>query len=483
MISTLSEIISQLWLDLLNDIVPDIFTLRSYTDIRNFNFDFKKLISFFEFSNNILFKFYEKEIDEILLKKPDCIGISINMESQFLPALYLCYLLKKRKINIHINIGGSFFKEFYKLINNINDFFGNFFDTISINDSCSSVLELLKFIKNEIKISEVSNLLYLDVNQLKRNNNISHTNINKLPIEMFDGYQLDNYISPEFVVPVVASVSCYYRKCIFCCCCQDDGYQVKSVVNFVNEIEYLSKKYNTKYFYFWDNSLSPAYLDKLSDILIEKNLKISYSVYARCEKEFTYNLLKKIKRSGCVKILWGLDTASERLLKYINKGVELSQVENVLKNAYKAGISSTLHIILGHPTETCYDMEDNIKFLKKNKKYIDLLHVAQSILFYENSIITNEIDKYKSLIYTTIEERKKYKIILENIARKNRTPFLICEVGSYNVLYLKKYGRKLFYLFELCYSKLVKNKFLFSFYIKIFIILYDLRGKNSKWNI
>ena len=109
----------------------------------------------------------------------------------------------------------------------------------------------------------------------------------------------EDFPLPELVFPVQASTSCYWRKCIFCdCSASEQGYTIKTVPRLVDEIEFLKKKYKTKYFYFWDNALHPNYLNKLADELQKRKINIIFSIYARFEPEFNLQLLKKLRKAG-----------------------------------------------------------------------------------------------------------------------------------------------------------------------------------------
>ena len=478
-ISKFSSVLALEWRNLLSELVPDIETMRSYSKERKIALDLEALIDFFTANKNSLTSFYEKEIVNLLEKNPDCIGVSVNSESQFLPALYFCFLLKQ-KTSVHINIGGSFVNELYGFISNFDKLFETFFDSVSIGSSYLTVVQLLKYIDKKIKISEVNNLLYKSNGKIVVNNSNEQISINSLPVQSFSGYDFSAYLSPELVVPIRASFSCYWKKCIFCSCSNDgEKYQIKPLEKFVEEIEYFQKCTNAKFFYFWDNSFPPAYLEQFAESLIKTKLKISYSLYARFEAEFSYDLLKKLKKSGCQKILWGLDSASEQVLKYINKGIDIDVVPEILKNSHKAGISNTVHLILGHPKQDVSDFNEDIDFVKKNKKYIDLVYVNESLLFYKNSLISKDFSTYKNLIKTTKEQRNYTKNFIYDLYFNKQKMFCICDVGIYNLLYLKKYGCKKLRILKLIYNLIYDNTLLFNLYIKFYVFLLNCNCTNN----
>ncbi len=409
-----------------------------------FSINPKDILFIYNNSFDYLKEFYKEKALEIINKNPAIIGIQISTCMDFLSGLILAYEIKQKNKNIHINIGGSYFKENYRKITNIKDLFYKFFDSVSIGESTTTVVELTKYINNEIPIEQIINLMYISKNKLKYNENTKIENINKLPFQSFTGYKKEDYLLSEFILPVRASLSysCYWGKCIYCTCSREKTpFRIISAEKFVNEIEYLSKKYNTKYFAFWDNAMHPKYLSKVADLLIEKNLNIKYTVFARLEKEFNYNLLKKIKKSGCIAIHWGLDSTSQRICnEIINKNINIKTAEEILKNSHKAGILNHTFIIFGYPTQTIDEMYECLDFINKNHKYLDIAYTIKKLEFLDHSIFYEKHEYYNGLINRTQEFEKHKTYIINKIKQKMKhldTDFMTTQ---WQYLYIAKYG-------------------------------------------
>ncbi len=451
----------------------------------DFRVDIESILYIFNSPMNNLKKFYEKKVDEIIKSKPNIIGIQITVELDVLSGLFLGYLIKQKDKNIHINIGGNYFESYYKRIINLRDFFGIFFDSISIGDSTGTVLDLVNYQRGVLELKEVRNLVSYEDGKLQYKLNCKPNNIKELPYQSFKGYKREDYFLPELVLPVRATTtySCYWGKCIFCSCSGiKEPYILLSVERFTDEIEYLSKKYNTKYFAFWDNAMPPQYIEKVADILIEKKLDIKYNFFARFEEEYTYELLKKLKRSGCMQIFWGLDSASPRVLEYINKGIKIENAENVLKYSHKAGICNFVYLILGHPTETTSELEENYNFVKRNYKYIDGIEPIKNVLLNNISVLTKNYGYYKKQINYS-EEYKRYKEILAyRIKQKTKTmPDYSFLLVQYPTIYVSKYGRLRFkiinYLLYYYYNKHTNR------YLKKLLDIYYQRELNKLYFI
>ena len=81
-------------------------------------------------------------------------------------------------------------------------------------------------------------------------------------------------------------------------------------------------------------------------------------------------LLDLLKSSGCIKLVFGLETASERLQKRVNKITNLEHAEKIIKHCYEIGIWVDITLMCGLPYETHQDIYETLLFIRKNYKYL-----------------------------------------------------------------------------------------------------------------
>jgi radical SAM superfamily enzyme YgiQ (UPF0313 family) len=84
-----------------------------------------------------------------------------------------------------------------------------------------------------------------------------------------------------------------------------------------------------------------------------------------------YDLLKRMYDLGCRYISFGVESASERILKRINKGISLKQVRQVIQWCVELGIYMKAFFMFGLPDETYEDGLETVNFLKEQGKYIN----------------------------------------------------------------------------------------------------------------
>lgn len=323
---------------------------------------------------NLFIDYFEKNtIPKVLENKPGLIGISIINTSQLIPGLTLANLIKKADEDIHINIGGSVFTRLIDEIKRNNELF-SVFDSIIVHEGETPLLELIKHLNNELDIKEVPNLIYKEGSEIKVNRIISSgEEINSLPTPCFDGFPLSLYFSPELVLPVLSSRGCYWRRCTFC----DHSYGYSGKYRprkndlLYNDLAGLKDKYKTRFFTFQDEGISPNLINALSDKIIENSIDISWLADSRFEETFSQGISEKIANAGCKMLYFGLESASDRILKCMDKGIKKDNVLNICKYCTDAGIWTHLFLIFGFPTETRNEARETMDFILKNKKVIN----------------------------------------------------------------------------------------------------------------
>lgn len=81
-------------------------------------------------------------------------------------------------------------------------------------------------------------------------------------------------------------------------------------------------------------------------------------------------LLAAMKKAGCYRIPFGVESGSQRVLDAIQKHITLEQAENAVRLAREAGLETECYFMLALPTETEEDIRKTIAFaIKLNPDY------------------------------------------------------------------------------------------------------------------
>jgi len=349
--------------------------------------------------------FFSELLRQITEQKPDLLAFSVVYSSQAFYAYSFLEEIKRlkeeRKINVTTIIGGPAVNE--KLIPLADKFLKN-------------EVEFLQFIEGRI---------------------IDHSSLNfSFPLD-FSIYNLTAYFTPNPVIPLKTSTTCYYKQCTFCTHYANVPYMEYSLEPIYQTIV----KSQQKHFFLIDDMIPSQRLLALAKVL--KPLNIKWACQLRPTKDFTYSLLKTLYESGLVAVIWGVESGSQRVLNLMKKGTKKEEVIQVLKDSHQAGIKNVTYIMFGFPTETKEEFLETIGLLKDNQECIDLISTSifglqQGAPILENPeeygiIQITEVERTvldKKITYNvssglTKEEathlRKRYKKTIENINKYPKT--------------------------------------------------------------
>ena len=320
---------------------------------------------------NIFLRLYKNHIlASILDFSPNVLGISITSTSQIIPGLTLAKLIKSRNEDIHITVGGSVFTKLIENIKKVNGLF-SIVDSFIVFEGEHALLELVKQVDSKRDFKNVPNLIYRENDVIKINEPFYTEDLNTLPTPDFDGLSLKLYHSPAPVLPIQTSRGCYYRKCAFCNLHLDHrNFRLRKTDLIMDDIRTLSQKYHTPYFFFTDESVPINKLREITQSLQENQWDIKWMGGVRFENAIDGELLGKMSKSGCQKLVFGLESYNQRVLDLMKKGTKTDVVNRILDACLKAGISFHLYTIVGFPTETEEEAMETLDFVLK-KVYVD----------------------------------------------------------------------------------------------------------------
>ena len=160
---------------------------------------------------------------------------------------------------------------------------------------------------------------------------------------------------------------CYWGKCTFCDISLDyiKIYEPIAASILVDRMETLVAQTGETGFHFVDEAAPPALMKALALEIIKRKLVVTWWTNIRFEKNFTKDLCRLLKASGCIAVSGGLEVASDRLLKLIDKGVTVAQVAQVTLNFTEADIMVHSYLMYGYPTQTEQETIDSLEMVRQ----------------------------------------------------------------------------------------------------------------------
>jgi len=196
----------------------------------------------------------------------------------------------------------------------------------------------------------------------------------------WDGLPLDRYLSIlDMLNPMhrlwsdgrwnklTVAHGCYWKKCSFCDVSLDyiSRYDGIAAATLVDRIETIIAETGQTGFHFVDEAAPPKALRAMAEELHKRNRAISWWGNIRFEKSFTPALCRQLADSGCIAVSGGLEVASDRLLKLMQKGVSVEQVARVTHAFSDAGILVHAYLMYGFPTQTLHDTVDALEYVRQ----------------------------------------------------------------------------------------------------------------------
>ena len=162
----------------------------------------------------------------------------------------------------------------------------------------------------------------------------------------------------------------------------------------ISYIKELQEKHGINNFFFLDSTvnISKRYINDLCDKIIASGLDIRWSDSARAN-DLDKDTLEKMRAAGCIRLIYGMETASPGILKYIDKRIELGELEDILRWTDEAGIWVGLENIYGFPHEKREDLDMMLDFIKRNKKHINTVY-CNAFYLADQSKLYLEPEKY-----------------------------------------------------------------------------------------
>ncbi len=361
-------------------------------------------------------------VDEWVKKvKPDVVALTVPFPGNVYGAFQIAKRIKAdHSKKIKIIMGGGYVNTELRSLSEPKVF--NYIDFITLDDGYRPLLQILKLIREE---STPDQLLRTFIRKNKKVELISDKKIHDISQKeagtpSYEGLHYDRYLSIlEMLNPMhriwsdgrwnklTIAHGCYWKKCSFCDIGLDyiSRYEPNTGSVLVDRIQTLIQETGQSGFHFVDEAAPPAVIRSMSEELIRRNVIISWWGNIRFEKSFDATLTKLMAKSGCVAISGGLEVASNRLLKLMDKGVTVEQVARVTKSFSDSGIMVHAYLMYGFPTETIQETIDSLERVRQ--------------LFYHGCIQSGFWHKFTATAHSPIgQDPKSYNIKIINQPKK-----------------------------------------------------------------
>lgn len=167
----------------------------------------------------------------------------------------------------------------------------------------------------------------------------------------------------EIMTTIQTSRGCPYG-CIYC----DEAYskfrrrQAHDVINEIEDCVYMG----IKDLFFIDDlfTINKPWILEFCDLITKKGLNIKYKISARVNT-IDEEILERLKETGCYRIHYGIESASQRILDILQKKITVEQQKRALHLTKKAGIRTLCYFMIGSPNETKEEILETVNYAVK----------------------------------------------------------------------------------------------------------------------
>nr|WP_250131186.1 B12-binding domain-containing radical SAM protein [Cloacibacterium caeni] len=340
---------------------------------------YEKLQSDKTFVDNFTLEILDKKLLET---QPKLVCFSVPFPGNLYSAFRCAQHIKNHYPNIKTAFGGGFANTELRDLKDKRVF--EFFDFITLDDGELPIELLFENVCHyeQIEVSLFKRTFLLENGEVVYKNNSERHDYKQAEIGTPDytDLPLDQYISVIEIANPMHSLwsdgrwnkltmahGCYWGKCTFCDISLDyiKIYEPIAAKILVDRMEELIEKTGENGFHFVDEAAPPALMREVALEILRRKLVVTWWTNIRFEKSFTRDLCFLLKLSGCVAVSGGLEVASDRLLKLINKGVSVAQVAKVTRNFTEAGIMVHSYLMYGYPTQTEQETIDSLEMVRQ----------------------------------------------------------------------------------------------------------------------
>lgn len=321
-------------------------------------------------------------LNELLQEKVDIIGIGGLITTY----KYIKWLVNHIRTNLKFNNiivlgGGLATSESSILFEELK------IDYAVLGEGEKTIVELVKAIEGKKNLDSVDGICYKSGNKLmyaKPAKPIKE--IDSLPFPAWDLFPIGQYLKnyyhaqlkekPNNEMVIFTSRGCPY-SCNFCYHIFGYKYRYRSVQSIINEIEMLISKYGAPmHIRFIDDCfvINKERLIEFCNRLVEIKLDITWSCMGRVNI-LTKELLKLMKRAGCLYVGYGLESGSQGILDRMRKQATVEQNIKIVNTTLNLGLSSCPTIMTNQPGENAETVRDTVEMIRK-------IGISNSRLFY-----------------------------------------------------------------------------------------------------
>ena len=229
--------------------------------------------------------------------------------------------------------------------------------------------ELIKALEHGSPLADIKGLVYRKGEEIIVNGSYIVDDLEALAFparELLPNEKYSSIIGLHPVTTMITSRGCPYH-CAFCAKQpSDEKYRARSAANVADEMEMVIEKYGVREIMFYDDTMTVKrqHIDSICNEIIKRGLKVNWETPIRIN-EVDESLLSLMKKAGCLRLRYGIESGDPQILKNMNKNISLDMAKEVFRLTRKAGIETFAYFMVGYLHETAQTMTNTLRLAKE----------------------------------------------------------------------------------------------------------------------
>jgi len=190
--------------------------------------------------------------------------------------------------------------------------------------------------------------------------NLSAAELDRLPVPDYTWVPPDVIERKRCSIPVLSIRGCYWGHCTFCSDFQfNKASRARDPKRIVAEMEEQSARLRSDEFYFSDLATNDSIerVEAICDGLIDSGRAYRFRMLF-IPDNITLPLLRKMRKSGCYAVQYGIESLSDDLLQKMAKAQRLLDNARCIALTEQAGMQPISNLLRNMPSETLSDIVD-----------------------------------------------------------------------------------------------------------------------------
>lgn len=299
---------------------------------------------------------------------PEVVGLSVPFPGNLIGALVCARYVRERCPGVRIVLGGGYVNTELRRMRDVGIF--RYVDYVTFDDgelplwrivSGGELLRTARLVDGRVVYENMVR------DEGLRFGDLPAPSVAGLPLELYMDFvdttnPMHRLWSDGRWNKMMLAHGCYWAKCAFCDTSLDyiGRFEGTSAEVIVDRMEVMMRESGRCGFHFVDEAAPPAVLRGVAEEILRRGLVVSYWTNVRFDRSFTPELCGLLARSGCIAVSGGLEVASPRVLKLINKGVTVESASECMRNLSEAGVMVHAYLMYGFPSQTVKELYQSL---------------------------------------------------------------------------------------------------------------------------